>query len=168
MQRRNNQSKTCLARTKGQPEAQTNILQSREPCRVSRTAFAGPCLMNTSCRALSFRFRYLTPRALVALVGRMNGFFCETEEHAPKALSVSRTNILSASDFFKKRPTYVLMRSISARASTIMRMEQKARRSILQHYAETHLHAFTIGGNQEFLCQRSNTMRSTIPRYLGR
>ena len=98
----------------------------------------------------------------------MNGFFFETEEHVPKALFVSRMNIVSASDFFKKRPTYVLMRSISARASTIMRMEQKARRSILQHYAETHLHAFTIGqGNQKFLCQRSNTMRSTIPRYLG-
>ena len=126
MQLRNIQSKTCLARTKGQPEAQTNILQSREPCRVSRMAFAGPCLMNTSCRALGFRFRYLTPRALVALVGRMNGFFFETEEHVPKALSVSRMNSVSASDFFKKRPTYVLMRSISARASTIMRTEQKA------------------------------------------
>lgn len=87
MQRRNNQSKTCLARTKGQPEAQTNILQSREPCRVSRTAFAGPCLMNTSCRALSFRFRYLTPRACgIGCIGWKNEwiFFVKHRSTLPK------------------------------------------------------------------------------------
>ena len=83
--KRNNQSKTCLARTKGQPEAQTNILQSREPCRVSRTAFAGPCLMNTSCRALSFRFRYLTPRACgIGCIGWKNEWFFFVKHTLPK------------------------------------------------------------------------------------